>query len=313
MTYSFRMRFKLSPTNRLGIARETWNLATAAIDDETVYLTTRHPEKNICDETDLCLFGSGYETAADAEHAVNSWRAILQRAFAKRLLGADFGYRAGQSGPSKYLMDLAASQGDALLPDRHGALIYETEPKPTFMGFEAIGQVSTPEDRLIEELKEARSTSPRASDRTDVAFDLFAASLSQTYIDASFVLLVMAVEALIEPQVRESRVVEHVNQLISLINQAEIPNDQKESINGSLRWLKKESIRQSGRRLSECLGDRTYKDLSAKKFFDRCYEVRSRLVHGDANRPSSDDIGQFIGDLRRFVSDLLVERLGGLM
>ena len=45
--------------------------------------------------------------------------------------------------------------------------------------------------------------------------------------------------------------------------------------------------------------------LDARKFFKVCYEIRSRLVHGQAPRPTRDEVGAVAAHLENFVGDLL--------
>jgi hypothetical protein len=71
-------------------------------------------------------------------------------------------------------------------------------------------------------------------------------------------MLMMAVETLIEPARRSDAVRAHVEQLIALTKEADLPNAEKDSVVGSLNWLFDESISQAGRRLAARLGSRNY-------------------------------------------------------
>lgn len=46
-------------------------------------------------------------------------------------------------------------------------------------------------------------------------------------------------------------------------------------------------------------------DESPTKFFTRCYDMRSRLVHGLDPRPSRGDVDKRAAELERFTSHLL--------
>lgn len=46
-------------------------------------------------------------------------------------------------------------------------------------------------------------------------------------------------------------------------------------------------------------------DLTPELFFTRCYELRSRLVHGAHPRPTRDVIESHAPHLEQLVSDLL--------
>ncbi len=62
---------------------------------------------------------------------------------------------------------------------------------------------------------------------------------------------------------------------------------------------------QAGRRLARTLEPRRYMDLSPSKFFTRCYEMRSALVHGHVPRPTMIEVDLLAANLTVFVGHLL--------
>jgi hypothetical protein len=77
------------------------------------------------------------------------------------------------------------------------------------------------------------------------------------------------------------------------------------SMLGALSWLQNESIGQAGSpAVRQRLDERKYGNLTPTKFFDHCYRLRSRLVHG-SDPPAENDIADVLGDPEFFVSDLL--------
>jgi hypothetical protein len=118
-------------------------------------------------------------------------------------------------------------------------------------------------------------------------------------------MLVMAVEALIELEPRSEEARAHVDRLIADTRAADLPDNEINSMLGALKWLRDESIRSAGKRLAGQLGERRYRDEPPQLFFVRCYDLRSRLVHGEVPRPSASELDERALDLERFVSDLL--------
>jgi hypothetical protein len=55
----------------------------------------------------------------------------------------------------------------------------------------------------------------------------------------------------------------------------------------------------------------TYSGMAPVKFFDHCYQLRSRLVHGQQPFPTSDEVSEVVAQLEVFVSDLLTTHLVG--
>lgn len=124
-------------------------------------------------------------------------------------------------------------------------------------------------------------------------------------------MLVMAIEALLEPACRSTEATAHVEDLIRATKgRANLSERQRSSLMGSLRWLRFESINQTGRKLAEDrLGGRTYAGRKPGPFFSYCYDLRSKLVHALDTLPTRDEIATAAAHLEVFVSDLLSGKL----
>lgn len=141
---------------------------------------------------------------------------------------------------------------------------------------------------------------------------LFNASFFQPTADSRFLVLVMAVEALIEPVSRSPEGLEHVDRLIEQTRAATLPGVDKDSMIGALQWLRRESINQAGKRLASMrLGGRLYSGRAAPEFFSYCYQLRSNLVHGNLPIPTFEEVGNVACILEVFVSDLLTSPILG--
>jgi hypothetical protein len=123
--------------------------------------------------------------------------------------------------------------------------------------------------------------------------------------------LVLAVEALLELQDRETSAKKVVDYLIEYTKDSQLDKQDKDSIMGSLRWLYKESISKSLREIAQnYLGDRKYNNMCAKKFINQCYDIRSKLMHTGKVDIKVINLGKLAAQLNVFVSDLLVEMTG---
>ena len=107
----------------------------------------------------------------------------------------------------------------------------------------------------------------------------FFASFFQLSADVRFLLLIMSVEVLIEPQLKSKEAVTYIDDFIHKIKGSEIVEPEKSSLLGSLRnYIRKESINQTGKRLAErILGNAPYDGKPAPIFFSHCYDLRSKL------------------------------------
>ena len=145
------------------------------------------------------------------------------------------------------------------------------------------------------------------TEKETLALDLFNASFFQQTVDSRFVVLVMAIEALLDPRPRSAAAVTEVESMMkATLESQSLTPDEKKSLLGSLKWLKSESINQAGRRVAaDRLGARRCTwTRKSPTFFSYCYSIRSRLVHGENPLPTQEEVGSAVGQLEVFVSDL---------
>lgn len=118
-----------------------------------------------------------------------------------------------------------------------------------------------------------------------MSYDLFSAALSETNPDARFMVLMMALETLLEDTERPAAVQDLISRFIQLTEDAGLSEGDKSSLLGGLGRLRYESIGQSGRKLASSLGARQYNEKTGRRFFSDCYTVRSDLAHGKFPSP----------------------------
>jgi hypothetical protein len=305
MSFSFRIRFQLGDRVMINSA-DTHVPLTPPGSGEIIELRSPDEDVALRDARELVLRGGPYDSEAIAKDAARRWRGLLQKAFARVNLGADFGDRA----PKGYFMKaglamLEAQTGRRVLNDVHGTSVFESEPQPLFARTGATAMKGVQVERLMNALAVAVELGAVMSDREQLAYDLYSASFSESSADARLALLMMALEILIEPQPRADAVRAHVDRLIAETRESGLPGSEVESIIGSLRWLRNESIGQAGRRLASRVGEREYMDEPPKRFFTNCYALRSRRFHGHDPHPSREEVDQRAVSLELLVRDLL--------
>jgi hypothetical protein len=310
MAHAFRVRFRLGRRVRIHSDSDELTLADEATGGESLTLRPRD-RVGFADADDLVLTGEAYEGEEAAEEAARRWVARLQSAFARLNIGADFGGRAPTGGfTDAGLRWLEETTGEGrVLNDVHGVMVFESAPPPKFAATGVAAVVGKPGERVVKMVQAAARLNIVMTEREQLAYDLYSASFSESSADARFVMLMMAAETLIESQPRSEAVAEHVRELIAATKTSSLGRDEIESIVGSLTWLYGESIGQAGRRLAQSLGDRRYADEEPPRFFTRCYDLRSKLVHGHHPRPDRGEVDQRAAALEVFVSDLLAGRL----
>jgi hypothetical protein len=187
-------------------------------------------------------------------------------------------------------------------------MVFATELRPMFARVGPISAFRTVQDeRWKKSFLFALESRVPLSERERTAFDLFStAHAAQDSTDARFVLLLAAIETLLEERPRPKAVVDHVDRLIALTSDADLEKAKKDSLLGSLKWLRSHSIRSAGRRfVRERLSDRKYQDLSAEEFFLACYDLRNRLLHGGQPFPTREKVSRLVGALDQMVGHLL--------
>lgn len=305
MSYCFRVRFRLS---RVRIHSDAEELLLHKDGDERVLL---QPTTNVALQHAelLALRGERYATEVDARHEGERWASRLRVGFARLGIGADFGERSHRGMVMRAgLQMMERMTGERVLADAPGVLVFECDPPPRWASVGPISpQVGKPVERVLRVLRAAAERDLAFNERETLAFDLYSASFSETHSEPRFLLLMMAVETLVEQQERGEAVANHVNDLIDQTRNAQLPAPEIDSLVGSLDALKKESVGRAGRRLAASVGDRRYMDgqETALECFTRCYEMRSQLVHGHFPRPEIGDVSVRAAALERFVGDLL--------
>jgi hypothetical protein len=315
MRQCFRIRFTLSGPVRINSPEKQVVLAQRPHDTEDVVL--HGLGEGIIEEShQLVVEGRDYEDEAEALMAGDRWRGWLEKAFAAVDVGADFGDRAAStsgvpdSGVSWWQQHLGTSQ--PILNDVHGVMTYQCEPRPRFISGHATLGTGRPVEPVLS-IANARVMGDGLGGRQRLAYDLYSASFTLEAADARFVMLMMAIEALLDPAPREGAARAHVEQVMTLTEKADLPSEEKQSLLGSLRWLLDESISRTGRRLAATLGGKTYFDQRPGKFFTDCYGLRSQLVHGHTPRPSVGAVNARCAPLQEFLTDLLAGDLKASM
>ncbi|WP_304511902.1 HEPN domain-containing protein [Desulfobacula sp.] len=310
MTYSFRIRINSSLTNT--IQTEESEIAIPS-ENENYAISLRSENGLPIKESDqFSLIGSGYPSEEEANSEGVKIQRALMVALAKVRIGADYGHRAAKSVMTKYGLKWAEKKTGVrvrLLDNTHGLMVYKTYPKPKFVSVSGQFAHGANCDSFVEIFTKLIQKEPVLRERDLVAFTLFNASFFHPTSDSRFVLLVMAIEALIEPIERSPDAVLFVDNLIKQTKYSEIEKNEKDSIVGSLNWLRKESINQAGKRLvsSRIPTEQKYNGMSPEKFFSKCYQLRSDLVHGNIPYPTFKEIGSVVGTLEVLVSDLLTK------
>ena len=215
MSYSFRIRFHLPDTERIGINKPELIIGNYLGSD--IVLKSNQGDTPISKSQALILRGDNYTSAEEAHNAGLHCKDVLMLAFARKHIGADFGYRAPSSVFTNAGLEMIKEKmGKNALNDVHGLMIFKAEPQIIFASTSVNPVVTRSKERFIHSLELAFKCNPNLSDQQRLAFNLFGISFFQKSIDAHFLMLMVAVEILLEQDMRAKEVQEHVQQLIHL-------------------------------------------------------------------------------------------------
>lgn len=188
----------------------------------------------------------------------------------------------------------------------HGLRCFEDRPGTKFVSASASVCIRTAPSRLAELVADTFSREEPFAPAVEIALELYAASHFDPSPRSRFLTLLNAIECLISRRPKAPEVVSLLNDLEGEVSASGLTKEQKDALSAALRNLRGESIRQAGRRLSvEALGEAQFAGDSAQDFFDKCYTHRSSMLHGGKGGARPKDIAPLIGELDRFVVELI--------
>jgi hypothetical protein len=271
----------------------------------------------------IAVVGRAFDDEASAAAAGMRWRGFVEAAFSAMHLAVDFGDRAAKGFVTDIGLEMTSQAlGDTpTLNDVHGLMVYNDEPQPRlFATGPAIATQSQNGSAVIRTVQEAMRRNIVRTEAEHVAYDLFSASFNTAgVVDARFIMLMMAVEAMLVQEPRSPEAVVLVEELRARVEASTLSRSDKASLRGGMAYLHQESISKSGRRLARTLGNQPRYTLGPDgrgqekpvDFFQDSYSMRSSLVHGEGERPSYTAVALRGASLEQFVADLLSIGLDG--
>lgn len=304
MTYSFR--FKMKPAHGIFIESTEGAIGLLRTKSTCVELRSWKRGEAIRDSEYLVVVGNGYETPEEAGRACNAWTSFVKTGLSGASVGADFFSRASSGGFTGYAIEvLERESGRPVVSDSGGPHVFKTDPAPLFVSAGPVGVRKGVLSPTVEaHIQFAAQTNRPMSKAAELAYDLYSGSIGLPTPDARLVMLVTAIEALIDPPDREPAEQRVVDELEQIVSESEISTASKQGFGSTLSRLRKQSIGQAGAELLEALSDSGYENETPGQFFRRCYNIRSAIVHGNPRRPELTEV-----QTRAAVLELAVGRL----
>ena len=199
---------------------------------------------------------------------------------------------------------LAGDRFDELLDDNLGLTVYEDAGRVGFVGIPPVQfQVASPAARVLSEWSDALAGAVPASEPVSVSFDLWSSSRSESSSRARLLLLVMAIEALVQQQARSSSEVALVEEFLTQVRTSSLHKDSKDRLCSGLSLLRREGI---GTSCHAAVAKRLGGD--AGKTFRTCYRLRNVIAHG-GQAPDVHTLVNEANQLEPIVKTFLLDRL----
>ena len=304
--HCFRLRFRIPRDEAIKCEEVVIDIPTGD-SEHRLQLTGADKEKPIDSARWLVLTGADYTSQEEARRAGAKARDALRRCSIKSGVPIDLGDDKASGGFSKYMKDkIQAETGIRVIDDVHGLLIYDGACETWFARLSGSLTAVTSVSTFLAPFEATYAAGLMLTARQGLAFTLLASAGFEPSARSRFLTLVMAIEALLEPESRQEAAQSHVRSLIQQTRESPLQPRGKNSLIGSLQWLLKDSITRTGKKLAtRLLGDKRYADRDAASFFTHCYALRSQLVHCGRTADQSTEISAINAELRRFVTDLL--------
>jgi len=307
----FEFRLKLVLSSRSGLQSDDQSIVLSRPEGGmSIILSAGGGAQQIKDASELLVKGGPYSSDLDARLAGQACNSAMKLVCTRLRIGVNFGKQGSKTGEFTEfgLRQLEASANLPVIDEVEGVMVYETNPPPRIVSVgNATIRMLMQANRFGKCYTEAIKVMSGFTPKEELALELYHSSFFETSMRTRFLTLVIAVEALLEPADRGQAAKSHVHSMIKATkNNLVLSPAERQSILGSLSWLRKDSISKTARDyVEQKLGSRKYHGMPAKDFFTVCYNLRSTLVHNGTSLNGDGNVGDFVATLEELVSDLL--------
>ncbi|WP_166371990.1 HEPN domain-containing protein [Psychromonas sp. SA13A] len=266
--------------------------------------------KTISESTRFFILSGGFYSENDALLAGTTMKNSLLCFAVKCRIGIDL----GKNKASCFLGDSIREaqfreSGIRLEPDVHGLSVYSEEHPISYVFSPRMNSIRNAKDCSLfsNEICSLFSSGKKISNKVLLAMELVTASFFETSSRSKFLTLVLAAEAILVIDSKNEKVKAVVKELISVVRSTELSESEQNSIAGSLKWLKKDSISLSLKKMAiEYLSEKQYNGVDSHIFIKECYDARSKLVHEGGVDESKYNISRLASAMEVYMSDMLL-------
>ena len=311
MAYRFRLRWRLEHGRSLeGLHQPlTVNLVPGIGDCE---LRPVGDESHVGGQ-DLALESGTFDSVEAAEAAGEKALAGLLLASVRQGFGLMIRARIPGGMITNYGKNmLAGGRFDRVYDDSYGLTVFEDTGRTGFAELsEARFLSNDPAERFVDTWSSAVTNAARWDERILVSYDLYASSRFESSSRARFLLLIMAIEALVEQPDRSESELALITRLLETITEAHLPKEQSAALLSGVGKLKRVSISYACRTyLAWSIAAKAVTDPGAADHFTMCYQIRGRIIHG-GDTPSASLLTDHSNRIEKTVRELLMASIEG--
>lgn len=295
MTYTFRVPFGLPGDQRIAWPHTNLELS---FDNERRVRLKANQTNEVCLSSDLALIGDGYPSKEQAFAAGEQWLGWVAFGLIDCLVGMNVNdYVVAPSMPlldhlNESLLDEAKAQfpNELLQADLPGLSVHLTKTPLKLYAITNEVAVQRDAQTVVDRILKARSAELVLDAKLRRASAAFSLALALPTVESRFVMLITAIEVLLERGERPAATRALVSDLNLLLDASDLDSSERQSVAAALNELNVISIGKAGRNLATRLGSNVYMDMTATKFWGHAYALRSRMSHGDLSTELTADV-----------------------
>lgn len=254
------------------------------------------------------LRGGPYPTPQEALESANRAREGLLTWALLQQIGIDLGQMRPKSVLTNYGKEFFEKQlGMPIRQAKFGVDVFPHQEGLRFLRFDMKGSIGKSSENFRNHLSTAFTGPSVLTNKQALAAEIYCLSFFDISPRSRFVTIVSGVEALLEPALRQPEAQELVSRMKEMVGRSQLAGATKDSMVGSLQYMNRESIRNTGKKAATTLlADRQYLGKAAPQFFSDCYDIRSQILHSGSPENAALDILSVANACQRFLRDLLV-------
>ncbi len=307
MKFEFRIRFHLEETTHVN--SDLVEFEILKLDNGPTLKIKGGYGKTISESNRLTIIGGPYATEQEATIAAYQARTALLIWATKNRIGIDLGSDYQRSHITDMgLSLLAAEHKEPVRNDVHGIDVYEKSGNVKFASLNIGVNLGKNAETLQIDFQQIFLSDREYPDKLKLACELYCSAFFDPLLEGRFILLVTAVEALLDPADRASGAVELVKDFIQDVKNSKLTQSDKDPLVAALKFIQKESIGQTGKKLAITkLPESLYQDMASDEFFKYCYGIRSSIVHIGKCKLTKTELANLTNTCLQFVGDLLAK------